>query len=449
MPLKKISVAIAFLSIFFTPLVFNYALSNPDSLAIAPTETIKIDSVRIKGNDATADFIILRELNFKPGDNITGQQLKYNKERIVSLGLFSRVELYVIKNDNKNVAVIEVYESWYIYPIPIVRFKDRDKSKVNYGVSLLYKNFRGRNETLRTMVSFGYDPYYAIQYSIPALFYEQGIGLYINTSYSTISNRSDIAKYLGGGDFNYKVFSNSISVEKRINQFNDITVTLGHTYLESDVFGIGRLTASSRKIDRVPYIGLSYFYDTRDLKQYSLYGLYTGVSLIQKGFGLEDINYSIFDLDFREYRRIFDDLSGRWRLTLRSTFGGSVPYYDYSFLGYGNFVRGHSTDYKEGNNSILTSFELIYPLIKEWNVSFKLPLLPEKLTSARLGLYLTSFIDYGGIYNNPDKFSLAGFYSGYGFGLTILVIPYNAVRFEYAIGDNGIGEFLFGVGFSF
>jgi len=322
-------------------------------------------------------------------------------------------------------------------------------TKANYGISLLYKNFRGRNETLRSIISLGYDPSYSIEYSIPALFYEQGIGLYINSSYSTILNRSDIAKSLAGGDFNYKSFSNNITVEKRINQFNDLLFTAGFTYLESDVFGLGRITASGQRIDRVPYAGITYFYDTRDLKQYSLTGLYIALSLFQDGLGFDDINYSVVNLDFREYEKIADDLSGRWRFAFRNTFGGSIPYYDYSTLGYGNNVRGHSTDYREGNNSILTSFELIYPIIKEWDVSFKLPLLPERLTSARLGFYLTSFIDYGGIYNNTDKFSLNGFYAGYGFGLTMLAIPYNAVRFEYAFGDNGRGEFLFGIGFSF
>jgi outer membrane protein assembly factor BamA len=444
--LEKIFLLVILLTI---PILKNYASIEPDSLSITDNDIVKIDSIKVMGNDVTKEFIILRELTFQQGDSVSGKQLRFNKERVVSLGLFSRVDLHVIPNEGKNICIVSVYESWYIYPIPIVRFRDSDIKKANYGINLLYKNFRGRNETIRTVLSFGYDPSYSILYSNPALNYESKIGLYIGTTYVKTMNRSEEAKSITGEDFSYKMFVNSISMEKRINQFNDLLFTAGFNYIESERFGLGKITASGRKIDRVPVASISYYYDSRDLKQYSLYGLYTSVSISQKGFGWDNINYSVVDLDFREYRKIINHLTGRWRLTYRGTFGETVPYYDYSFFGYGYYVRGHSSEYREGNHSLLTSFELIYPLMTEWNFSIKLPLIPEKLTSARIGIYMTSFIDYGGTFYNKDKFSLNEFYSGYGVGLTILAIPYNAVRIEYAFANSGKGELLFGLGFSF
>lgn len=438
-----------FLALSVIPIIKSYAAIEPDSLSIADDQTIKIDSIKIRGNEITKEFIIQRELTFQPGNTVSGKQLRFNKERIISLGIFSRVDLYVITDEDKNICIVNVYESWYIYPIPIVGFRDSDIKKANYGIDLLYKNFRGRGETIRTVLSFGYDPYFSIIYGNPALDYDKNIGVFIETTFARSYNRCDAAKALTKEDYRYKMFLNSISFEKRINQFNDLFFTVGFNYIESERYGFNKITASGEKVDRVPLAGIAYSYDSRDLRQYSLNGLYTYISLFHKGFGMDGIDYSNLNFDFREYRKFIDDISGKWRFTYRGTFGKTVPYYDYSFMGWGYYVRGHSSDYREGNNSILTSFELVYPLMKEFNFSIKLPLIPESLTSARIGIYLNSFVDYGGTFNNKDKFSISGFYSGYGAGLTILIIPYNAVRFEYAFGDNGKGEFLFGIGLSF
>ena len=60
-------------------------------------ETIKIDSIRIEGNDRTKDFIILRELTFQIGDSVSGKTLRFNRERVFSLRLFNQVEFKIEK----------------------------------------------------------------------------------------------------------------------------------------------------------------------------------------------------------------------------------------------------------------------------------------------------------------------------------------------------------------
>ena len=39
--------------------------------------------------------------------------------------------------------------------------------------------------------------------------------------------------------------------------------------------------------------------------------------------------------------------------------------------------------------------------------------------------------------------------SGWGFGFTLLILPYNAFRFEYAFNEYNEGEFILETGFSF
>ena len=154
-------------------------------------------------------------------------------------------------------------------------------------------------------------------------------------------------------------------------------------------------------------------------------------------------------MDYSQYEKVFGDLTTRWRLAARFAFGKLVPYYDFSYLGYNEYVRGHSNDIREGYNTAIVSFEMSYPVVKEFDFSIKLPLLPRSLTSARIGLFITAFADAGNAFNSNYRFHLNNFYSGYGTGITVLVLPYNAIRFEYAINEAGKGEFLIGTGFAF
>jgi outer membrane protein assembly factor BamA len=448
-PMPSLLFRITFLSII--GVLTLYSQSNAielDSLSLGDNESIRIDSLVISGNKTTKDFIILRELSFSVGDTVTGKILRYNRERIFSLGLFTSVEFHFEKYDGQNVLEIKVAEGWYIYPIPVFFSKNGDIDKSTYGLSLLYRNFRGRNETIKTSFGLGYSPFYSILYETPALDYENEIGLQFYFSYWRTTNQSETARAIIGHDYENKIFYNSITLSKRFDQRNLLTGTIGFDYVEVPTV-IEGFTASGEKVDRTPCIGLGYYYDSRDLKQFSRDGLYTFIHFAHKGFGLGNISYNKFEIDYREYRKIVGELAAKWRLYWTTSFGRVIPYYDYSVLGYYEKVRGHSGDISEGKGSLLTLIELSYPIIKDWNIQFKLPLIPESLTSYRIDIYFTSFYDAGETYNKTTQVAFNNFYSGYGFGLTFLILPYNAVRFEYARNELGKGEFSFGLGFSF
>jgi outer membrane protein assembly factor BamA len=423
------------------------SLALPDSLYV-PDETYIVDSITIAGNDITEEYIILRELTFQIGDTVTTSQLLFNRERIISLRLFTKVDVIPVVINNKTIISIDLNEGWYLYPIPFIRRQNND-SELSYGINISYKNFRGRNERLRTIISLGYDPFFSLLYQNPAIDYENNLGLSFALSLLNLNNKSASAKRLYGDDFDYKFYSIGFVLGKRFDQFNDLYGGIGFTYVTAPENAIGKMTASGKSIDRVISLTAGYTYDSRDLKQHSQEGIYTLAQLQHKGLGFSNINYNIFFLDFREYRGIVENLSARWRIALRHTFGKSIPYYDYSYFGYEEYVRGYSNESSEGNNFILTSIEVSYPIIKDFDFSIKLPLIPRQITSARIGIYLSVFTDAGQVFNNHQRFHFGDFSTGYGFGLTILALPYNAIRFEYAFNKFGIGEFLIGSDFSF
>lgn len=431
--------------IFFTNLIF----ANPDSLFV-DDEVFFVDSIKIVGNETTEDFIILRELTFEPGDSINSSDLQFNRERVFSLRLFNKVNIYPVYRGIHTIIFIDVQESWYIYPVPFIKRKDKSSDKLSYGLNVTYKNFRGRNENLSSVISLGYDPYFLFAYDNPAVDYENGIGMGFSLSFLKSYNKSSFAKSLYEGDFQNKFYSFGTILYKRLNQFNLIYGLGNFQYIETPDKSFPGFSASGQKIDRTISLGIGYMYDTRDLKQFPQDGIYSMIELTHKGFGVNNIIYNIFSFDFREYRPIVNDLIAKWRFALRHTFGDVIPFYDYSYLGYDEYVRGHSNDNREGNNLVISSLEFSYPLLKEFDFSVKLPLLPQQLTSARIGIFITAFADAGQTFMNKQKFKFGDFYTGYGFGITFLVLPYNAIRFEYAIGSReNKGEFLIGTGFSF
>lgn len=410
--------------------------------------TVRVDSIVIYGNKVTEADVILQELTFKKGDFVSEKILSYNRERVYSLGLFTNVNIFPIFRDSLAFVVINVKESWYVWPIPVLDIKDNMIKRTTYGLYLQFKNFRGKNETLTASASFGYDPSFGISYYRPWLLREDNIFLSVNLFYRSPVNKSMIAERLYGESFSQRIYTGDLTIGKRFDLFNVAGIWAGYDYIETPRF-IPGISASDQRIDRLPRAGISYTFDSRNLKQFPDSGLYVAATYEHKGFGLNNINYAAAKLDLRSYYRLLGDLTGKWRLASRATMGPNIPYYDYSILGSLEKVRGHYNEIREGHFFYLASAELKYPIIKEWNFSIKLPLLPQQLTSYRIAVFTNIFGDTGAVQDRNTKLGLRDFYSGYGAGLTLLLLPYNVIRFEYALNELRQGELLFGFGFSF
>ncbi|MEJ2507732.1 MAG: BamA/TamA family outer membrane protein, partial [Ignavibacteriaceae bacterium] len=311
---------------------------NTDTLFYKGNYSVVIDSIVIEGNDITENYIILRELTFKRGDTLNPKLASYNRERIYSLDIFNEVKLKPFEYENKNFLLITIEESWYIYPIPFITLKDRDWSKLSYGLRLRLKNFRGRNETLSGIFGLGYDPSFNFFYTNPNLVYSLDLFASLQLGYAEINNESKIAEELADNDFTQKLYYGKFIFGKRFGLYHRLSVSLGLDYIETP-FYIKGISASNQRIDRTIILGFTYNYDTRDLAQYATNGIFALVNYEFKGMGINNVDYKISYLDFREYRRLFGDLTGKWRFATRHT-NGKVPFYDNSFIGLRERLRG-------------------------------------------------------------------------------------------------------------
>jgi len=447
MKISAYKIYLTFKILFLISCLF-YAQPIQDSLYIS-SELIVVDSIEIVGNEKTENDIVFRELTFSVGDTVNYSQLQFNRERVFSLGLFSKVNITPHKNESTTIIKIEVSETWYFYPIPFIRSDGSKDRNYTYGINLTMKNFRGRNEDLKAILGFGYDPFAAIIYDNPAIDFKNALGFSFSFVLVNANNKSGFAKRIYGSDYKNKYYSFGSTVYKRLNQFNLIFCQTGFDYIQTPEKTFSGSSASGSSVDRTISVGAGYIFDSRDLKQFADNGLTTSIHFKHKGFGIKNINYNILKLDFRQYQKLLEPLNAKWRVAMRHTFGSSIPYYDYSYLGYDEYVRGHSQDIRENKNYLITSVEFSYPILKEFDFKIKLPLIPERLTSARIGIFITAFADAGNSFGNKGGIKLNEFYSGYGFGITFLILPFNAIRFEVAVNDKRKTEYLIGTGFAF
>ncbi len=408
-----------------------------------------VDSIVIIGNKVTKDYIILRELTFTQGDTVNDAELSFNRERVFSLGLFNKVEIFPLRKRRKTIVFLLVKESWYIYPLPAVWIQNSKWEQISYGLDFLWKNFRGRNETLHLVAMFGYNPFFAVSYFTPAFAGMKYFGFNISATAGKINNKSLSIKKQLGYDFKYKQYLFSLGFSKRFDQFNTLSVSGGFQYVRQPFDELSQYTASGKIIDRMPLLDLSFVRDTRDLKQFSSKGVFLKTDYSPRGFGVNGISYNIVSLDFRRYQPLMKKLTFKARLMFRHIWGKKIPYYDRSYFGYNEIIRGHGFDYTEGDNAVKTSFDLDYAVLPEWDFSIGLPLIPRKLTSARIGVHLSLFFDAGQTFDNNESLTINNSQSGYGVGIILLLLPYNALRIEYAFNELGKTEVLIGTGFAF
>ncbi len=445
---RKSKIVIIF---FIIVIVFSSIIlpQNRDSLYNPELYPFIVDSITITGNEKTEEFIILRELNFSVGDTLSKVQSFYNRERVYSLGIFNHVYFIPTIVESKRILTIKVEESWYFYPIPLLDARDGALKKLTYGIFLQMMNFRGRNEDLTATIRVGYDPLFSLGYYNPNTIGNENIFVGVRVGYSDISNRSQIAEYLYGKSFSQKFLSANLTVGKRFGLFDRFYINTGYNYIETP-FYIPGINASDNRIDNLVELGFGFEHDTRDLIQFPTDGIFSSFTYVQRGLGLDNINYGIARIDFREYRELFENLISKWRFTSRFTIGNGVPYYDYSRLDGGQKIRGHYNEKYEGNDYYLGSTEFYYPIIKELNIDLTfVPIIPDALLSYRVGFYTQIFAETGLARLRDEPFAINKFNSGYGFGITLLILPYQVLRVEAAFNEKMKSELIIELGISF
>lgn len=445
-------------SIIFVFLNNSVAKICSDSIKISEDSSVYIPDVYVNkiiiaGNKITDDDIVLRELTIKENSRLDFKLLQEDVQRIYNLGLFNKVDVIPVQTDSANTVNIMflVEERFYIFPIPQGGFRNGNFSNFWIGLNLLWKNFRGRNETLSLSFGVGYEPFVGISYSIPWIGEKQHFFSAVAVNYSVIYNKSlqtlnDSNSTLTQSEFSdikNNNFNASFTFGKYFSKVFSLNANLGYHLVKiSDLRN--SVTLSKDGKDNYLTFSAGGRYDTRNSSEYAMIGSLYTLEYIKYGFG-KSFDFNRVFVDARRFIPV--KITGNYSITLATrllgviSFGGTIPVYLNQFYGYDKIIRGYKNIVLEGENQSGLFTELRIPVIdpfylkgKDMPIARSVSLL--KNFSYKFGLFATLFFDIGNVWNKNDNFFNTRFYNGFGAGLNF-ILPFGLVgRTDFAFRKN-------------
>lgn len=450
-------------ALLFVLLLVRTEIHAQEQQPAAFTQTFHIVDIKVEGNKKTHPSVILREMKTQTGDTATLQQLELDQKRIASLGLFSRVEMRAEPNADGISLIIIVAEQWYIFPLPVFYFNDREFTleKLTYGAAVAHTNFRGRAEFLQASALFGYNPSFSIDYANPWIFGDTRLYMRMNFFKSRFRNKSSEIRdtnidenRIGGG----------FTLGKRLTLNTSLSLSLSYRQLRISPPD-STLTLNPSGRDRLPQAALTFTRDYRDFVFYPTRGSYFRFMLQKTGVPNDRyVDYGRLVLDLRKY----------FPLGEQSTFGlafeanmsrGELPSYDRVFFGFSERLRGYFNDRVEGEHSMKASAELRFPLLPVTYQNMDSETLGAYGQNLKFGISGSVFFDTGTLWlqKREGRSDFSDFTTGvfgpqtssnkwvfgYGVGLNFHLPYVHIARVEFAANDLGQTELTFDVGVAF
>jgi len=404
---------------------------------------VYINKIDINGNNVTIDKVIRRQIMLAEGDSYSKFLVDNSKNKIQSLGYFSKVDVTEVKDEShdKINLIYEVEERNTGEATIGAGYSSTSKANIQFGIK--EENFLGKGQQLRFAAEFG-DEYttYDISFAEPYLYNRD---LYIKTDFYNDLQDSASVNYetekLGFGFSLGFPLSYNERIITRYSRFTDEITA------DSDATSYEKLLAGSTTVSS---IGYTFSSDKRN----SPYKPSSGYKyeLVQDLAGVGgDANFlkSTFNNDF--YKRINNSLIASIKLKL-----GHIDGYDDKFAPITSFynlggkkLRGFQSQRvgpKSGNS--YTGGQYFYLLSTETNID--LPIENFDITS-------TLFIDLGSVWGLDERFGLIDdgheirASTGINFIWDSAIGPINFIFAEILKKQNtdSIDKFYFDIGYSF
>lgn len=436
-----------------------YAKQLPDTLNPASVDSIIISKIIIVGNNITRDKIIFREIEFKEGDTLRRYHLdsliNKSSQNLLNRSLFNFVTISDSARHGKTTVKVKVTERWYIWPIPILEFADRninawwetkDFSRLSYGIDLRIENFRGRMEYLNFIIQGGYDKKLSLKWTIPYLTKNQNFGMKMlagyqlnkEVAYGLEDNRPVFYKAADGNAQEMGFATVDLTYRQKYNYLHTLSFMFDQ-YIFADSLSINYPDFAFDQ-QKTSFLSLKYLYkmDFRDYKPYPLVGYYFDASVQKQGLGIlgSDVDLWITSFVFDQYINLYKRWYFAYNITALLTNDESTPYLLQPAIGYkGLEMRGYEYYVIPGQHlGIFKSnfkFEIIPRKVHriEW-------IKTEKFGKIFYALYANLFFDAGYAYNkitNPDNKLSNQFLWGTGVGIDFITYYDLVIRFEYTL----------------
>lgn len=439
--------------------------SLPDgSKAIAPdVAKTYVRKIMITGNKKTQPFVIIREMGFGEGDPIPTLNIVEALDRarinIFNLKIFNHVSLNIRNwvGDSLDVEVT-VVERWYIIPVPIFQLADRninewwrdrgrDLNRIQYGLSLNWDNFRGRNESLRVSASLGFAQLLELDYEMPGLSPggRFGASVYFNLLRSKrmpFNTQGDKLVFHYDDDFIKKAFElgPKFIFRKSIFQTHFVEARYGYRWVGDTISALNPNYFLDGE-NKQQFIKISYAFehDKRNFRAYPTAGYYLWGQFENYGLGLQDkVNMTKLTAQASKYFTL--DKKGKHAtghmVKGMVSFPIQQPYNLQRGLGYlQDFVRGNEYFVVDGQQFLLLKNEYKFRLL-----SFRMSDIlknkgPAMMNAIPFSIFIKTFFDAGYV---KDRFWTEGntlrnqWLYGWGAGIDIVTYNNRILRIEYA-----------------
>jgi len=436
------------------------AQQHPDTLFHHFTDTLSIAKIVINGNKITRDMIILREIEFVEGDRLSNHQLDSliikSSQNLMNRSLFNFAAITKQIDGNQCVAVVDVTERWYIWPIPILDFgadrnfnswlETQDFSRLNYGIDLRIENFRGRMEYLNFIVQAGYDKKLSMKWTIPYLTKGQNFGMSMlggyqlnkEVAYGLEDNKPVFFKPENGNAQEWGFSTFDFTYRQKFNFLHTVTLNFDH-YLFSDSLVENNPGFAYQKTN-LNFLSLSYLYkiDFRDYKPYPLKGFYFDVNILKQGLGIfgSDVNNLLVSFVFDQYIKLYKRWYFAYNITGKLSSDDSAPFLLQPAIGYkGMEIRGYEYYIVTGQHFGLFKSNFKFEIIPRKVHRIKW-IKTEKFGKIFYALYANLFFDMGYAYNkvnDPNNALSNQILWGTGVGIDFVTYYDLVIRFEYTL----------------
>ena len=445
------------------------------AFVVKSQEKLPVSSIEIEGNKVTKKEIIIRELSFQKGDSLSINELiikiKQSEKNLKNMKLFNFSQINFVIQDNKQFKIkINLIEQWYIFPYPIIEVSERnfnvwwddfkesnysDFSKINYGIYLNWKNFRGKNESLKLKFRRGFKEQYLTEYGIPYVNKEKTFGIKTKisllrekrTAYETNYNQLEYYE-----DNSYSKTNIEASLFFNYKPKIQNTHSIGFSYFRTAVpdsviiknpYYFTNKNNSTNKIGDYCQLHYIYHYENRDYSEYPL----NGNSINFEAKKNLPINSSVQHIEviakLEHYLEPIDDFFLGTSFQTKWSSSEYQPYFSQKGFGFDNFVRGYEYYVIDGQKYWLSKTAIRYPIIDK--KTFEIPYIKlNQFRKAHIAVFISLFSDLGYIIDrqkNQEKNPLSNMLL-WGKGISIDFITYydRILRIEYSMREDSINQ---------